>query len=65
MEKELTIKVKIDSSFEIDVDPNLKDWEDATDEQRKEYLKEKVREFLLEQIDSIVDDIIDDSTIEF
>ena len=35
MEKELTIKVKIDSSFEIDVDPNLKDWEDATDEQRK------------------------------
>lgn len=65
MEKELTIKVKIDSSFEIDVDPNLKDWEDATDEQRKEYVKGKVREFLLEQIDSIVDDIIDDSKIEF
>lgn len=65
MEKELTIKVKIDSSFEIDVDPNLKDWEDATDEQRKEYVKEKVREFLLEQIDSIVDDIIDGSKIEF
>lgn len=65
MEKELTIKVKIDSSFEIDVDPNLKDWEDATDEQRKEYVKGKVREFLLEQIDSIVDDIIDGSKIEF
>jgi hypothetical protein len=65
MEKELTIKVKIDSSFEIDADPNLKDWEDATDEQRKEYVKGKVREFLLEQIDSIVDDIIDGSKIEF
>lgn len=36
MEKELNIKVKIDTSFEVDDNPNLKDWNEATDEQRND-----------------------------
>ena len=55
MEKELNIKVKIDASFEVDANPNLKDWNEATDEHRNEYVKERVREFLLEQIDELMD----------
>ena len=65
MEKELNIKVKIDSSFEVDANPNLKDWNEATDEQRNEYVKERVREFLLEQIDEIIDELMDGSKIDF
>ena len=65
MEKELNIKVKIESSFVIDANPNLKDWDEATNEQRDEYVKEKVREFLLERIDEIIDELMDGSKIEF
>lgn len=65
MEKELNIKVKIESSFEIDTNPNLKDWNEATNEQRDEYVKERVREFLLERIDEIIDELMDGSKIEF
>jgi hypothetical protein len=65
MNKELKIKVKINTSFEIDANPNLKDWEEATYEQRNEFVKNKVREFLLEEIDEIVDVLIDGSKVIF
>lgn len=65
MEKELNIKVKIDASFEVDANPNLKDWNEATNEQRNEYVKESVREFLLGQIDEIIDKLMDGSKIDF
>lgn len=61
MEKELKIKVKIDALFEADANPNLKDWNEANDEERNEYVKNIVREFLLDQID----ELMDSSNIEF
>lgn len=61
MEKELKIKVKIDALFEVDANPNLKDWNEANDEERNEYVKNIVREFLLDQID----ELMDSSNIEF
>lgn len=51
MEKKLFIKVK----FEVNANPNLKDWNEATNEARDEYVKERVREFLLENIDELMD----------
>lgn len=51
MEKNLFIKVK----FEVNANPNLKDWNEATNEARDEYVKERVREFLLENIDELMD----------
>jgi hypothetical protein len=65
MKKELNIKVKIDASFEVDADPSLNDWNEATNEQRDVYVKERVREFLLEKIDEIIDELMDGSNIEF
>ena len=57
MEKELIIKVKINSSFNsvVYANPNLEVWNDATNEQRDEYVKERIREFLLENIDELLD----------
>jgi hypothetical protein len=57
MEKELIIKVKINSSFNsvVYANPNLEAWNDATNEQRDEYVKERIREFLLENIDELLD----------
>lgn len=65
MEKELIIKVRINSSFEVGANPNLKDWNEATNEQRDEYVKDRVREFLLESIDEIIDELMAGSKIEF
>lgn len=65
MEKELKIKVKISTSFEVEANPNLKNWEDATDDERVYYVKNCVRTFLLEQVDDIIDDLMNDSKIEF
>ena len=61
----ITIKVKIDTSFEIDSNPNLTDWVEATDEQKNEYVKTQVRDFLLESIDEIIEYLMNDSKIEF
>lgn len=61
----ITIKVKIDTSFEIDSNPNLTDWVEATDEQKNEYVKTQVRDFLLESIDDIIEDLMNGSKIEF
>jgi len=63
MKKELNIKVKVNTSFEVDANPNLKDWNEANDEQRNEYVKNRVREFLIEKIDELVDDLMDGSKI--
>jgi hypothetical protein len=65
MEKELKIKVKINSEFEVDATPNINDWDEATIDSRNEYVKERVKEFLLNQIDDIIDDLLDGSKIEF
>lgn len=63
MKKELNIKVKVNTSFEVDANPNLKDWNEANDEQRNEYVKNRVREFLIENIDEFVDELMDGSKI--
>ena len=55
------VVVKIDTSFEVDANPNLKDWDEANTEQRREYVKDIIREFLFEHID----EIMDGSKIEF
>jgi hypothetical protein len=65
MNKKLEIKIKIDSKFEIEANPNLKDWNDSSEESKQYYVKERIKEFLLEHIDDIVDDLLDNSKIEF
>jgi len=65
MEKELKIKVKINSKFEVESNPNLKDWNNATTESKNEYVKEQVKSYLLFQIDDIIDDLLNGAMIEY
>jgi|688.fasta_scaffold318702_2 hypothetical protein len=65
MKKELKIKVHLDYKFEIDAQPNLDDWNDATYESKDYYVRERVKEFLINQLDDIIEDLINDSKIEF
>lgn len=65
MNLELTIKVKLQSEFEVYATPNLEHFNEATDEQRSEYVREKVKDFLLENIDDVIDELMDDIKIEY
>ena len=65
MNKELKIKVEMNTSVEINAYPNLKDWHDATTESRDYYVKEQVREYLLTNMEDIIDDIINTIKLEF
>jgi hypothetical protein len=65
MEKELKIKVHIDSNFEIESNADLKDWNEASNESRNIYVKDQVKEYLLDHIDQIIDDLMDGSEIKF
>jgi hypothetical protein len=65
MTKELKIKVHLDSKFEIEANPNLEHWNEATNESKDYYVKQRVKEFLMNQLDDIIDDLIKDSKIEF
>ena len=65
MNKELTIKVTINTEFEVFASPNLEHWNEANDEQRTIYAKEQVKEFLTEKLDIILDDLMKDSKITY
>ena len=65
MNKELTIKVTINTEFEVLASPNLEHWNEANDEQRTIYAKEQVKEFLTEKLDIILDDLMKDSKITY
>lgn len=65
MKKKLNIKVNINAKFEVNANPNLKDWNYATDEQKNEYVKNRVREYLFERIDEIIDKLMSNSKIKF
>lgn len=64
MEKELNIKVKINTKFVVKANPKLEDWDDSDEESKKYYVKEQVKEFLIDNIDNIMDDLLDSSEIE-
>jgi len=64
MKKELKIKVRLDSEFVIEGDPDLDDWNNAGPDEKELYLKERVKEFLIDQIDDIVDDLIETNNIQ-
>jgi hypothetical protein len=64
-EKELNIRVNINTKFNIEANPNIKDWNEATIESKNYYVRKKVREYLLYQIDEIIDELMDGSKIKF
>jgi len=45
--KNIKIKVKINSEFEVNANPNLNDWNEASIDSKHIYVKEQVKEFLL------------------
>jgi len=65
MEKQLKIRVKIDSEFEIEANPNLNDWNNADKASKKKYIKYQVKNFLLDNIDDMIEDLLDNGKIEF
>lgn len=65
MEKELIIKVKLNSSFEVSANPIEKNWEEASDDSRSFYVREKVREFILENIDDLVEEILEGVELKY
>jgi len=56
---------QFNTEIDLEINPNLSDWNDSTDESRNTYVKERVKEYLLERIDDLVDDLIEGSEIEF
>lgn len=64
MEKNLIIKVKINTELKIKATPNLNDWNEASEESKNIYIKERITEHLLDNIDFIVDDLVDNSKFE-
>jgi hypothetical protein len=65
MQKHITIKVKIDSEFEINAAPNLDDWNTADTDSKNEYVKEQLRDYLLNNMEDLVEHLLYCSTIEF
>jgi hypothetical protein len=61
--KEINIKINSSIEFETLTLVNPDHWEQATDEQRREYVHEQIKQHIEENMDEIIYLLMDNSTI--
>jgi len=62
MIKELNIIVEIDK-IEIKTSTDLNNWNNASEEEKNEYIKNEVQEYLISNMDEIIYDLIKNNKI--
>jgi len=58
MEKELKIKVHINSNFEIDCTPDLESWNKASNDEKLLYVEDMIKEYIHDNINYLIRDSI-------